>query len=191
MAYSDALRGYAYAVLKRDGFKCCYCGLDGMTSFDRWLCLSWDHLLPKGHPERDNEDYIVAACLFCNVADNQYFRHAEKRGLVFDGLTREELVEQRRPYVMRTRDSYREFWEEKVGAATNAGRYWVYENWVAEQKAVIHHDSCGYCNDGTGCHENPSGERTGRWLGPFESLESARAAATDTDRPVKEHRCVT
>lgn len=98
-AFDDALRGYALAVHKRDGFKCRYCGLDGTLSFGNWLSLSWDHLLPKGHIIRDNPDYIVAACMFCNTADNQYFRHAEKRGLLFDGLTPDQLVAQRLPYV--------------------------------------------------------------------------------------------
>src|SRR4051794_10021682 len=113
-AFDDALRGYALAVLKRDGFKCRYCGLDGTLAFANWLSLSWDHLLPKGHANRDNPDYIVAACMFCNIADNQYFRHAEKRGLRFDGLTPDELVAQRLPYVEKTRASYREFWEQHV-----------------------------------------------------------------------------
>jgi hypothetical protein len=52
--------------------------------------------------------------MFCNTADNQYFRKAAERGLVFDGLTPEELVEQRRPYVEATRAAYREFWEKNV-----------------------------------------------------------------------------
>jgi hypothetical protein len=42
--------------------------------------------------------------MFCNTADNHYFRHAEKRGLKFDGLTPEELVAQRLPYVLATRE---------------------------------------------------------------------------------------
>ena len=82
--FNDALRGYAYPVHKRDGFKCVYCGLDGSESFSSWLSLSWDHLLPKGHPKRDDLDYIVTACMFCNVADNQYFVKAEERGLKFE-----------------------------------------------------------------------------------------------------------
>ncbi len=110
----DALRGYAHEVLKRDNFRCRYCGLDGSNSFSAWLSLSWDHLLPKGHPERDNPDFIVAACMFCNTADNQYFRHATSRGLRFEGLGPNELVEQRRPYVERTRATYRKFWETNV-----------------------------------------------------------------------------
>jgi hypothetical protein len=112
--FNDALRGYAYEVLKRDGFRCRYCGLDGSRSFSAWLALSWDHLLPKGHPERDNPEYIVASCMFCNVADNRYFDKAGTRGLSFDGLGRDALVEQRRPFVDATRAAYREFWEENV-----------------------------------------------------------------------------
>ncbi len=112
--FDDALRGYAAEILKRDQYKCRYCGADGTQSFDTWLSLSWDHLLPKGHPNRDNPDFIVAACNFCNTADNRYFDLAEKRGLKFDGLTAEQLVAQRLPYVLATREKYRAFWEAVV-----------------------------------------------------------------------------
>ncbi len=112
--FTDALRGYAFPVHKRDKFKCRYCGLDGMASFANWLSLSWDHLLPRGHPERDNLEYIVTACMFCNTADNRYFDHALKRGLHFDGRTPDQLVAQRLGYVERTRERYEEFWRENV-----------------------------------------------------------------------------
>lgn len=112
--FTDALRGYAYKVHKRGGFRCRYCGLDGTASFANWRSLSWDHLLPKGHANRDNLDYIVTACLFCNTADNRYFDHIEKRGLKLDGLSPEELVAQRLTYVEATRRSYRDFWDLNV-----------------------------------------------------------------------------
>ena len=112
--FNDALRGYAHPIHKRYGFKYVYCGKDGSRSFEDWLTLSWDHLLPKGHPNRDNHEYIATACMFCNVADNQYFVQAEKRGLQFEGKTRQELIEQRKKYVARTRESYLEFWIEHV-----------------------------------------------------------------------------
>jgi hypothetical protein len=99
---------------RRDGFRCRYCGLDGTSSFGSWLSLSWDHLLPKNDPRREDPDYIVTACMFCNVADNRYFDLAEKRGLSFEGLTPDELVAQRLPYVEATRQSYRKFWDENV-----------------------------------------------------------------------------
>ncbi len=114
-SFTDSLRGYAFLTHKRDNFTCRYCGVDGKGSFDTWLTLSWDHLLPKGHPDRDNPDFIVAACKFCNTADNRYFDLAEKRGLAFDGMSPDELVEQRRPYVLTTRESYKAFWDKNVG----------------------------------------------------------------------------
>jgi hypothetical protein len=117
--FTDALRGYAFPVHERDNFKCRYCGLDGTASFATWLSLSWDHLLPRGHPERDNLEYIVTACMFCNMADNRYFDNALKRGLQFDGLTPDELVAQRLSYVKRTRDAYEEFWRQNVSPAAD------------------------------------------------------------------------
>jgi hypothetical protein len=113
-SYTDSLRGYAFKVHQRDDFTCRYRGADGKRSFDTWLTLSWDHLLPKDHPNRDNPDYIVTACHFCNTADNRYFDQAIERGLEFDDLTPDELVAQRTPFVMRTRKSYLEFWEQNV-----------------------------------------------------------------------------
>ena len=63
--------------------------------------------------------------------------------------------------------------------------FYIYENWVAEQKAVIHIGSCGYCNYGQGCHINIRGNRNGKWHGPFYSLEEAKNAAKNTGRPVR------
>ena len=68
--------------------------------------------------------------------------------------------------------------------------FWIYENWTAEKKAVIHRGECGMCNDGQGFHANPLGEKNGRWHGPFSSLEIAESAAADTQRPVRRHSCV-
>ncbi len=112
--FSDSLRGYAFPIHKRDNFKCRYCGVDGTKSFDTWLTLSWDHLLPRGHPDRDNLDYIVSACNFCNTADNRYFDQAKRRGLKFEGMTPDALVAQRLPYVQSTRQSYASFWKQNV-----------------------------------------------------------------------------
>jgi hypothetical protein len=75
-------------------------------------------LLPKGHINRNNPEFIVASCSFCNTADNRYFDLAAKRELILEGLSPEELVELRRPYVEATRSAYREFWEKHVANAT-------------------------------------------------------------------------
>jgi hypothetical protein len=116
--FGDSLRGYAFPIHQRDGFRCRYCGLDGSASFENWLCLSEDHLLPKGDPRRNDVEFRVTACMFCNTADNRYFDLASKRGLSFDGLSPEELVAQRQPFVQATRENYREFWAARVRPAT-------------------------------------------------------------------------
>jgi hypothetical protein len=68
--------------------------------------------------------------------------------------------------------------------------YWVYENWVAESKAVIHESTCRFCNDGSGTGRNLRGERNGKWHGAFGSLDEAEAAARQTGRTVRSHGCV-
>jgi len=43
-----------------------------------------------------------------------YFDLADQRGLRFDILDRDFLVAQRLPYVLKTRQSYRQFWEQQI-----------------------------------------------------------------------------
>jgi hypothetical protein len=114
-SFTDSLRGYGHRIYARDNYICQYCGVDGRKSFDVWLSLSVDHLLPVGHPDREKDEFKVTACRFCNEADNQYFK---KYGLSFDGLTPDELLERRRPYVQAVRDKYKEFWKEHVKPAS-------------------------------------------------------------------------
>jgi Fe-S oxidoreductase len=121
-SFDDSLRGYGFEIHQRDHFTCRFCGADGTKSFATWLTLSCDHLLPKGHPDRENPDFIVTACSFCNTADNRYFDLAEERGLTFDGKTPTELVAQRLPYVQKTRQKYQDFWETYVQIQTPATR---------------------------------------------------------------------
>jgi len=106
-----------FNVFLRDRFVCQYCGLDGSLSFSAWLSLSEDHLLPKGHPRRNEPAFRVTACQFCNVSDNHYFAHASKRGLAFDNLSPEQLVAQRKPFVEAVRAKYHEFWQAKVASS--------------------------------------------------------------------------
>ena len=107
MAFSDSLRGYAYPVHLR-GFRCVYCGLDG-TVWPNWLSLSWDHLLPKGHPERDDDRYIVTACRFCNEARN-------RTPFATEGLAPTDIVNLKRKAIAEVRREYRAFWEANVAS---------------------------------------------------------------------------
>lgn len=105
-SYTDALRGYAHRVHRRDGFTCVYCGWDG-TQWPNWLYLSWDHLLPKGHPDRDNERYIVTACRICNEFRN-------RTAFDVEGKTPGQIVAMKKRAISERRHEYRAFWEERV-----------------------------------------------------------------------------
>jgi 5-methylcytosine-specific restriction endonuclease McrA len=53
-------------ILERDRYRCQYCGLDGLTSFENSLMMTVDFVLPpalKGNKEPEN---LVAACRPCN-----------------------------------------------------------------------------------------------------------------------------
>jgi len=63
---------------------------------------------------RDAPEYMVKSCFFCNAADNQYITGARERGLAFDGLTRDEVFAQRKPYVDKKCQEYHDFWGEYV-----------------------------------------------------------------------------
>jgi len=63
--------------------------------------------------------------------------------------------------------------------------YYIYENWTAENKAVIHWGNCGFCREGQGCHANPLGTKNGQWLGPYDSLIETQRTARTLGRPIK------
>lgn len=106
MAYSDSLRGYGYKYNLRDNFICVYCGLDGKV-WPNWLFLSIDHLLPQKHPNRDNENYIVTACRFCNGACNRtVFNTTNKKP--------EEIIALKKSSIKKIRGSYKDFFDKKV-----------------------------------------------------------------------------
>ena len=62
--------------------------------------------------------------------------------------------------------------------------YYVYENWRAEKKAVIHYGHCGSCNYGKGIHPK-AGTRNGRWYGPCETYDEAYLVAKQTKKVVR------
>ena len=54
--------------------------------------------------------------------------------------------------------------------------YWIYENWAID-KAMVHIGECPFCRNGRGIHPGREEGRNGRWHGPIEDLEQARAQA--------------
>lgn len=104
--FTDALRGYAYPIHVRDGFRCVYCGLDG-AQWPNWLFLSQDHLLPPGHPRREEPAYRVTACRFCNEAANRTTYDVQVR-------SPEEIVAMKKAVIAKVREAYQQFWRDKV-----------------------------------------------------------------------------
>lgn len=52
--------------------------------------------------------------------------------------------------------------------------FYIYENWQAgPRKAVIHHGSCGHCNEGKG-RAGGYDPAHAEWHGPYGNLAEAR-----------------
>ncbi len=56
-------------------------------------------------------------------------------------------------------------------------KYLVYENWRAENKAVVHKNNCGHAKEGNNRLEDYLAPND-RWFGYFNNLESAIAFAS-------------
>jgi len=65
--------------------------------------------------------------------------------------------------------------------------YSVYENWLAEKKAVILIGDCSFCNDGKGLQATIHGNQNRQWHGPFDTYnEVSNFANSLYDRTVKD-----
>jgi len=106
-------------IKQRDSWVCKYCGLDGKESFANWRALTDDHLLPHGHPLRDDAAYCVTACGSCNMKLNQFFKSAEGQAIPKTAVP-EDLVEVRRKYLTpKIRELYEEWLDQMTTHAKN------------------------------------------------------------------------
>ena len=106
LSFTDSLRGYTHPIHERDGYICVYCCWDGRL-WPNWLYLSRDHLLPKGHPQREQEEFVVTACRFCNEVHNRTTFEVE-------GKSPDEIISVKRQAVLERRAEYKDFWDQKV-----------------------------------------------------------------------------
>jgi len=83
-------------ILERDKYRCQYCGLDGMASFENSLTMSVDFVLPRARKGEKDPTNLVAACRPCN-------RIKGKR--VFANF------EEAKTYVLQRRTELRSEWE--------------------------------------------------------------------------------
>src|ERR1700689_1617451 len=88
-------------VLERDRYRCRYCGLDGMASFENSLIMSVDFVIPRARKGKKDPRNLVAACRPCNVIKGQRS---------FDSF------EEAKDYIMQSRQKLRKEWEARVAA---------------------------------------------------------------------------
>jgi hypothetical protein len=104
---------------------CAYCGVDLVISFDHWLQLALDHVVPKGVckqfglPGCWTEDRInkVLACAACNGWDNRYKPPALTMcpgSLHAFCQLRDRIFQDRQARVAECRKKEREFFDQRL-----------------------------------------------------------------------------
>jgi len=83
-------------ILERDRYRCQYCGLDGLASFENSLIMTVDFLHPRARKGKKVATNLVTACRPCNVI---------KGYRTFDSL------EDAKAYVLKRRVELRKEWE--------------------------------------------------------------------------------
>ncbi len=89
-------------ILKRDAFRCQYCGLDGMASFENSLVMSVDFVIPRARKGKKDPRNLVAACRPCNLIKGRH---------VFSNF------EEAKEYILKRRGELRKEWEAKLAPA--------------------------------------------------------------------------
>ena len=86
-------------ILERDKYRCQYCGLDGLASFENSLGMSVDFVVPRAKKGRKDPHNLVAACRPCNL---------------LKGRRAFSSFEEAKAYVLQRREELRKEWEGKV-----------------------------------------------------------------------------
>jgi 5-methylcytosine-specific restriction endonuclease McrA len=86
-------------ILKRDQFRCQYCGLDGMANFDNSLIMTVDFIIPRARKGKKDALNLVAACRPCNT---------------LKGERTYSNFEEAKEYVLKKREELRQEWEAKT-----------------------------------------------------------------------------
>lgn len=86
-------------ILERDHFRCQYCGLDGMASFENELVMGVDFVVPRARKGKKENQNLVACCRSRNVLKG-------RRGF--------SSFEKAKAYVLTRREELRKEWESKT-----------------------------------------------------------------------------
>ncbi len=86
-------------ILERDHFRCQYCGLDGMASFENALVMSVDFVVPRARKGKKDPRNLVACCRPCNMIKGRRIYGS---------------FEEAKAYVLARRAELRKVWETKT-----------------------------------------------------------------------------
>jgi len=89
-----------HQILQRDMYRCQYCGLDGMSSFENSLIMTVDFVHPRARKGKKIADNLVTACRPCNLL---------KGHRVFPTLA------DAKAYILQRRSDLRKDWEAEMG----------------------------------------------------------------------------
>src|ERR1700722_15894349 len=92
-------------ILERDHFRCRYCGLDGMASFENSLIMTVDFVKPRAKGGKKEARNLVAACRPCNV---------------LKGYRVYATFEEAKAHVLQRRAELRKDWEARASGAVGA-----------------------------------------------------------------------
>jgi 5-methylcytosine-specific restriction endonuclease McrA len=94
-------------ILKRDRFRCQYCGLDGLASFENSLIMSVDFVIPRARKGKNDPRNLVAACRPCNLIKGRH---------VFN------TMEEAKQYIHTRREELRNEWEARMAPLQSQSR---------------------------------------------------------------------
>jgi len=87
-----------HRILERDHYRCQYCGLDGMSSFENSLIMTVDFVHPRARKGKKDPANLVAACRPCNL---------------IKGYRVYRDIDHAKAYVLQRREELRKEWEAK------------------------------------------------------------------------------
>jgi 5-methylcytosine-specific restriction endonuclease McrA len=94
-------------ILERDLYRCRYCGLDGMASFDNALAMSVDFVVPRAKKGKKDPQNLVACCRACNM---------------IKGRRVYKSFDEAKAYVTEQREGLRKAWENKKSPGVKAAK---------------------------------------------------------------------
>jgi hypothetical protein len=92
-------------ILERDQYRCQYCGLDGVASFENALAMSVDFVIPRARKGKKDERNLVGCCRSCNMIKGRRVYRS------FD---------EAKTYVLAQREKLRKAWQTRKTAPAAA-----------------------------------------------------------------------